>query len=75
MSDYHFETGVLRDQIVEQLANNLEQTPYVLAELAERLEPGTMQFDDFCGVAQSLDTDQTANLQKFCQALTNHFEA
>jgi len=70
MSDYHFTVGILRDQIVSELSDNLEQTPYVMAELAGRLERGTMDFDDFMDGVRSLDEDQRNALLTFCNALS-----
>ncbi|PWE50052.1 hypothetical protein DEM26_08870 [Thioclava sp. NG1] len=70
MSDYHFTAGILRDQIVSELADNLEQTPYVVAELASRLERGTMDFDDFMDGVRTLDDNQQKALLTFCNAVS-----
>lgn len=70
MSDYRFSVGILRDQIVRELAENLEQTPYVVAELASRLERGKMDFDDFMDGVRALGDDQQKALLTFCNAVS-----
>lgn len=69
MSDYQFETGVLRDQMASALANNTEQTGYVLAELAKALPRGTRDFDDLVDFIHELDQDQKDALGAFCLAI------
>lgn len=71
MSDYDFDTRVSRDQMAAALGDSPEQTPYVLAELAEYFEPGTMGFDDFCDFAGELNATQKEHLLKFCMAVAN----
>lgn len=71
MSDYHFETGVLRDQMASALANNTEQTGYVLAELAKAIPPGTVDFDDLVDGIANLEDAQMNALRTFCSALAD----
>lgn len=71
MSDYYFETGVSRDQMANALADNIEQTPYVLAEFADSCSPGTSDFDDFLDQTAALDDEQRANLWHFFSRAAN----
>ncbi len=68
MSDYHFTTHVLRDAMAEQLAHNIEQLPYVLAEVARSAHPSSEEFDEFCDGVECLDALQRQHLFAFFQA-------
>ncbi|MBA83277.1 MAG: hypothetical protein CML69_00900 [Rhodobacteraceae bacterium] len=74
MSDYWTEIDISRDRMVSMLTDNLEQTPYVLANVAEDLAPGTHGFDDFCDQLDTLNADQKKHLRVFCSRLANHLE-
>ncbi|QPM89133.1 hypothetical protein [Pseudooceanicola algae] len=73
MSDYHFHTGVLRDEIVSELVDKMEQTPYVLAKIADLVSPPSMNFDEFCDYATELGQDDRQALARFGQALADRF--
>lgn len=46
MSDFHFNTGVLRGEMAEALLGNPEQAAWVLMEVAERGDPN--ELSEFC---------------------------
>lgn len=69
MSDYHFSVDILRDQVASQLADRIEQTPYVLAEMAGRISIDG-NFDDFMDSVRGLDDDQQMALLTFCNAVS-----
>lgn len=71
MSDFYFEVGVLRDQMASKLANDMEQAPYVLAELAACVVPGSRDFEDFIDFAAALSEEQRTALQLFCEAVSD----
>ncbi|AUR11229.1 hypothetical protein PhaeoP48_01232 [Phaeobacter inhibens] len=72
MSDYYIQVDVSRDTIAEEIGDNIEQAPYVLARVAEKISPGTISFDDFCDVLQGLDDEGKAALQNFCQRVADN---
>ncbi|GIT85432.1 hypothetical protein [Roseobacter sp. OBYS 0001] len=72
MSDYYFEVDVLRDQMATKLSDNLEQTPYVFAEVAKDIVPDSAYFTEFCDLVDNLDGGQKEALQQFCAALAKH---
>ncbi|AUQ93835.1 hypothetical protein PhaeoP66_04641 (plasmid) [Phaeobacter inhibens] len=72
MSDYYIQVDVSRDTMVEEVGGNIEQAPYVLAGVAERIRPGTTTFDDFCDALQELDGEGKAALQNFCQRISDN---
>lgn len=73
MSDYYFETGVLRDQMADRLAGNIEQLPYVLAQMASDVPPGSTAFDEFCDCFDDLDALQRQRLFEFCNAVAERY--
>lgn len=71
MSDFYFSVGVLRDDLAEALADDNEQSAYVLAHFADTVSPGSGRFDDFMDMAQSLDDDEKSALLAFCAAVSS----
>ena len=71
MSDFYFNADISRDAVAEQLGSNYEQTPYVLAEVADYLEPDTNAFEDFAYGLRSLTGEQRVNLHSFCLAVAH----
>ncbi|MEM7667724.1 MAG: hypothetical protein AAF317_01060 [Pseudomonadota bacterium] len=71
MSDFYFEVGVLRDTMAAKLANDMEQTPYVLAEVAACIAPGSRDFDDFTDYVAGLSEEQKTALRLFCDAVSD----
>ena len=70
MSDFYTSISISRDDMASMLGDNDQgQTAYVLAETADRLEPGTMAYDDLCDSIAVLDDDQKCALLKFANAL------
>ncbi|MEI4264147.1 hypothetical protein [Roseovarius sp. D0-M9] len=75
MTDYTASVYLLRDTMVEMLSDDSnEQTPYVLAELAGFLIPGTRNHDQFLTELGELDSDQCLHLQSFCEAIAVHLK-
>ena len=56
MSDFSFDVGILRDQMVNALTDNPEQLAYVLMELADQL-PGTSAMQDMLDHMGNTDSD------------------
>jgi hypothetical protein len=74
MTDYSFHCNVLRDDIAEAIADNIEHAPYVLAEIAGHIAPCTVDFDDFCDGLEDLMDDQQEALLIFCQRVAAYLE-
>lgn len=69
MSDYFVSVDLTRDQLVEALTDRLEHTPYVLAEVARRIEARQETLDEFSHYLAMLDEDQKGKLSLFCGAV------
>ncbi|AQS46516.1 hypothetical protein BMG03_00915 [Thioclava nitratireducens] len=69
MSCYRFHAGVTRNMVVSELALRLENTPYVVAELAYCLDNNPMDFNKFMEGVSSLGQDQKSALRNFCNAV------
>lgn len=69
MTDFSLSVELTRDQLVEALTDRLEQTPYVLAEVARRIEARQETVDEFADYLAMLDEDQKGKLSLFCGAV------
>lgn len=69
MSDFSFTHDALRGDVARALYGNLEQTAWVLAELAEDAAPGTRCFGELAEAIEALDAESRTALVKFCSAI------
>lgn len=69
MSDYYFETGVLRDQMADRLAGNIEQLPYVLAKVAAEFEKYPPSYEELLEGVYSLPVGEQLQLVAFFDRL------
>lgn len=66
MSDYSARVSLLRGDISSMLTEDLEHTPWVLADVADGIQPGTANFDDFMDQVQTLSDAEKQSLMIFC---------
>lgn len=71
MTDYTVETHVSRDDVVSMLTNDVEQTVYVLINVAQRIlnARGTYDYDCICNAMGALDEDERQDWRDFMEAM------
>jgi len=70
MTDFSIHTLILRDQMVDALADNPEQLAYVLAGVACRMPSDSPEFEELIdGTDSALEPEQRHALADFCDRL------